>query len=293
MEQHDDIVEPETAKQVENSIPLARPVSVLTSPSLLRQAQHEILLLSQTRKEVLHDIFLFVALFLPLALGGEFAIGSIYRAAIGHQFPDTDQLDSAVARQALFPAIAWRAAAATIVILCVTRRRGLGFRSVGLVTRRLWLNILLGLAAYVFILLGFLVFGLLAQYFFPKLIDEFEKNADMIMEAVPKVSPLAFLFVCLLIGYYEELIFRGFLMTRIRRATNSWTLAVLGNSAIFVPLHLMDQASAALLAVGSLSLIFSIVTIWRRSLIPAIIAHSLFDFFMFLNLYYAAGDQWK
>jgi membrane protease YdiL (CAAX protease family) len=119
------------------------------------------------------------------------------------------------------------------------------------------------------------------------------KNADMIMKAVPRVSPALFLFVSLVIGYYEELIFRGILMTRLRRVTGSWALAVIGNSAVFIPLHLMDQAAAALLAVASLSLIFSIVTIWRRSLVPAILAHALFDFTMFVQLYYTAGDQWK
>jgi membrane protease YdiL (CAAX protease family) len=293
MERGDDRVEPETAAQVEMWIPLARPITIETIPPPLNPPAHEILLLSQSRKTVIADIVLFVALFLLFALGGEFAIGLIYRAAIAHRFTGDDALNTAVARNAIFPVMAWRAVSATLVTVWLVRRRGLHIRSVGLTKRRLWLNILLGAATFILIILAVSILGRLAEYYFPQLTREFEKNADMIMDAVPKVSPPAFLAMALLIGYYEELIFRGFLMTRIRRATGSWILAVLGNSAIFIPLHLMDQAPAAMFAVGSLSLLFSIVTAWRRSLIPAIIAHALFDLTMFLNLYYAAGDQWK
>lgn len=293
MQHGDDIVDPENGEQREMWIPLARPIASPPAPSHRTEPHDEILLLSQSRKEVVADIFVFVTLFLCLALGGEFAIGSIYRAAIAHQFTNDEALDATVVRNAIFPVMAWRAVAATLVTVWLVRRRGLRVRSVGLTTRRLWLNILLGFAAFVFIMLAFSVFGVLTQFFFPDLIEQFQENAEMIMEAVPKVSPFAFLGVCLMIGFYEELIFRGFLMTRLRRATNSWTLAVLGNSAIFVPLHLLDQKAAAMFAVASLSLLFSVVTAWRRSLLPAIVAHALFDLAMFLNLYYAAGDQWK
>ncbi len=295
MENRKDCLEPAPPEQVDQLIPLARPVGqpVEANPAPPPDPRDEILLLSQSRRAVMADILLFVVLFLCLALGGEFAIASVYRGVMAPQFSDESVLSSAVARAALFPAIGWRALAATAVGVWLTRRRGLSFRSVGLTLHGFWVNLLLGLAAFAVIMVAALVFGLLIQTLFPELSREFEKNAHMIMEAVPKVSPVFFFCVCLVIGYYEELIFRGFLMTRLRRATGSWIWAVIGNSAIFVPLHLMDQAPAALLAVGSLSLIFSIVTIWRRSLVPAILAHAMFDFTMFLQLYYTAGEQWK
>jgi|CXWL01.1.fsa_nt_gi membrane protease YdiL (CAAX protease family) len=295
MEHPDQIVETDTAAQVEKRIPLARPVgaTVETSPPPPPDPRDEILLLSHSRRAVMADILLFVVLFLPLSLVGELAIGSVYRAVMADRFSDEDSLTSAVARAALFPAIGWRALAATAVGVWLTRRRGLSFRSVGLTLRRFWPNLLWGITAFAVIMVAAIVSGLLIQALFPALSREFEKNAQLIMDAVPKVSPAFFFCVCLAIGYYEELVFRGILMPRLRRATGSWTVAVVGSSAVFVALHLMDQAPAALLAVGSLSLIFSIVTIWRSSLVPAIFAHALFDFVMFLQLYYAAGDQWK
>ncbi len=46
----------------------------------------------------------------------------------------------------------------------------------------------------------------------------------------------------------------------------------------------------ALVVVGILSITFSLLTIWRRSIIPAIVTHTLFDFSQFVGLYYLMGD---
>ncbi len=294
MEQRDNIVESHTAEQVEKWIPFARPIVESAGPPLPPPPPgHEFLLLSQTRGDVAKDILLFIFLFLAIALSGELLIGTIYRGVLASQYRDDEELSFAVARMALFPAIAWRSVTATILAIAMTRRRGLSLRSVGLTFQKFWLNLLLGLAAFVAILLGVLVLSILIGKLFPNLNHEFEKNADLIMKAVPRVTPAIFFGMSLVIGYYEELVFRGFLMPRLRRATNSWILAILLTTLVFGVLHLKDQAAAALLAIVSLSLIFSTVTIWRRSLVPAILAHALFDFSMFLQLYNAAGNKWK
>ena len=85
------------------------------------------------------------------------------------------------------------------------------------------------------------------------------------------------------VGVYEELLFRGFLMTRLRRGTGSWTVAVLISTSIFTALHAPDQMPVALVPIAILSLVFSMVTVWRRSLIPAVVAHTLFDFFALMD----------
>jgi len=55
----------------------------------------------------------------------------------------------------------------------------------------------------------------------------------------------------------------------------------------------MDQVPLALVAVTLLSLVFSVLTIWRRSIVPAIWAHAMFDWSQFMLLYYSAGDAWQ
>ena len=95
-----------------------------------------------------------------------------------------------------------------------------------------------------------------------------------------------------MIGVYEELVFRGFLMTRLRRATGSWTAAVVLSTLVFTGLHALDQLPVALVAITILSLVFSVVTILRRSIIPAIVGHALFDLSQLLILHAQAGDTW-
>ena len=296
MDPRDDIVEPGTASQVEEWIPLARPVtqfgadaSTAQPPALPAPPLPQFLLLNQSRRNVLRDVVIFISIFAMIGLGGELVIGSWYHNRLAPLYSDEAKLDSAISRAALFPAIIWRVLVASVLVFWLTRRRGLRLPSAGLSTRRLWLNVLLGFVSFVIIMIGVVVCSVLITVFFPKLNEEFQKNAEMILEAVPKATPLGFVAISTAIGFYEELIFRGFLMPRLRRATGSWLLAILLTTVIFVLLHLQDQAPAALLAITALSLFFSVVTIWRHSIIPAVIAHALFDLYMFLALYYGAG----
>lgn len=293
MDHPEEIVEPETAEAVEMSIPLARKIDPSAPWPALPPPAHPILLSAQPRRQSILDIAVFVVLFLAFALTGEMIIGLIYREIYSLDFPNDDELNSAIARMALFPAIIWRTIVATALILWLTRRQNLPLQSVGLTRGGFAINLLLGIAAFFAIAIGVIVCTTLVQMLFPRLAQEFEKNADMIMDAVPRVRPPIFFVICLFIGFYEELIFRGFLMPRLRRATNSWLLAVLLSTTVFAALHLKDQAAAASIPIVSLSLTFSVLTIWRRSLVPAMLAHALFDFAMFLTLYYSAGPQWK
>ena len=64
-------------------------------------------------------------------------------------------------------------------------------------------------------------------------------------------------------------------------------------AGVFVALHALSQAPAAMVMIAILSLIMSVVTIWRRSLVPAMVAHTLFDLSQLAGLYYMAGDQWQ
>jgi membrane protease YdiL (CAAX protease family) len=81
-------------------------------------------------------------------------------------------------------------------------------------------------------------------------------------------------------------------MTRLRRLTESWLIAVVLSSIAFTMLHALDQTAAALVPVAILSLIFSVLTIWRRSIVPAIVGHAVFNLTQVVGIYYLAGDQW-
>jgi len=270
-------------------IPFARPITGITPPAL---AASEFFLPRQTPRSAWSDIG-WLALFL---ISFEFfASGLLHFAAefvLGTPLSPSETEAAQVRQAMLLPVISLRALVAIVIIAVLARRRGLTARSVGLTWSGAPLNLAIGLATLL------VVYGLIAAtmtllwFLWPAVVGEMEENARRIMELVPNLRPVEFVPLAALIGVYEELVFRGFLMTRLRRATGGWTLAVILSTAVFTALHAFEQTQSALVIVAILSLVFSLVTIWRRSIIPAIIAHALFDLSQLLLLHLQAGDSW-
>jgi membrane protease YdiL (CAAX protease family) len=207
----------------------------------------------------------------------------------GEPIPD-DGATPAVLQRVLVPVLALRALGACVIIGVLIRVRGLGAASVGLRKDRFLVDVVLGIAATAVLFATIWVTMVLVWLAWPALLDEMQENARRLMDLVPPLGPFWFLPVALTIGTYEELLFRGFLMTRLRRATGSWSIAVVLSTVLFTILHAMDQTRAALIASATLSLVLSLLTIWRRSIVPAIVAHALFDYVQFLLLGLASQE---
>lgn len=271
----------------DDAIPLAHPVAFPLPP----KPAPEIYLMGESRSAAWGDILLFLLLFVAFdAIGGILIVG-VYRSLSGT--PPAAMTDPRTEKALLVPMLAWRSTVAVLIVGVIARYRRGSARSVGLTSRNLPIDLLIAFgAAMAAGLIIAIVMSTLA-FCFPAFAAQLEENGQRIMDRVPRVDPAAFAFVTLLVGLWEELVFRGFLLPRLRRATGSWTVAVVLSTAVFAALHLIDQVAAALVLVVVLSLMFSLITIWRRSIVPAVIAHALFDFGMFLQLFYLAGDQWK
>ena len=275
------------ARPLSAEIPVARP---LGPPPVPETPVAEWLLPTSTRGSALVDIF---AVF-GCIMAFELLLWTVLIVFAGDS-GDTDggmsMPNSDATRGALLEMLAVRAAATTALILLVLRSRRQSLATVGVTWRSWGLNLGIGacstIVAYMLIWSALGVLWLLA----PSLLEQTD-NASRLLELIPRLSPFGFFAMSAIVGVYEELLFRGFLMTRLRRATQSWTAAVLISSAIFTALHAVDQEAIALVAVGILSLVFSTVTIWRRSIIPAIIGHTLFDLSQLLGLMWQAGDTW-
>ena len=273
----------------DGSIPLARPIE-FNSPAT---PDSEIHLLSISRAGAWSDILIFILLFVSLDAIVQVLVARLLKWHTGAEWDTDDVARVQTHRALLIPMLLWRAALAVSVIGYIVRRRGGNLRSVGVSSRNPALDLLIGVGAAIATGVATWTVVLSLAYMFPAFAEQLQENSGRIMERVPKASPATFAMMTLLIGLYEELIFRGFLMPRLRRAIGSWTAAVLLSTALFAALHMFDQVAAALVLVTILSVMFSVVTIWRRSIVPAIVAHALFDLAMFLQLYYLAGDQWK
>jgi membrane protease YdiL (CAAX protease family) len=273
----------------DNAIPLARPVAWTPAPD----NAFEFHLMAESRSAAWGDILLFVFLFVALDIGGEFLMVRVHHGWSGAAADPAAGADLRAEKALLIPSLVWRAALAVTVIGCIVRCRGGSARSVGMTSRNVPLDFLIAIGTALTAGLLIAIVMLTLSSLFPAFYAQLQDNGQRIMDRVPRISPAMFALLTLLVGLWEELVFRGFLMPRLRRATGSWTIAVLLSTAVFAVLHLIDQVPATLVLVTILSLMFSLVTIWRRSIVPAVVAHALFDFAMFLQLYYLAGDQWK
>jgi len=271
-------------------VPLARPVAQFDAVSApAGEDRGEFLVLTSARVTVWVDIAAVTVFVVGLDVLASL-VASVVAASIG--WP-ADTSENALQRALFLPLIAFRTVIVVVGVMALLRHRGQSTRSIGLAPPGLAMDILLGIGgmtvAYILIFVWQMMMLLVWQDFW----NEMEENAGRIMSVVPKLHPLAFLPVSLAVGVYEEVLFRGFLMTRLRRAFGSWIVAVLITTALFTFLHSFTQTKAVLMPITILSLVFSVTTIWRRSIVPAIVGHFLFDWCAFLYLHFQAGDTWE
>lgn len=78
-------------------------------------------------------------------------------------------------------------------------------------------------------------------------------------------------------GVCEEVLYRGYPITRLQALTGSRILAVLVPGAVFVALHAPSWGVAHLLYVSVVTVIMTVLFLWRKDLWSNIIAHLFTD----------------
>jgi membrane protease YdiL (CAAX protease family) len=159
------------------------------------------------------------------------------------------------------------------LILFLLWRNGESLRRIGLSGRGGWREAVLGLGLYVpfFITVSLLGGGLRAAGFSaPTSIPGFLTPKD------PAQLLLGVLLVAV-VAVVEEIIFRGYLILRLRAVTGSVRAAVLLSSLIFAIGH-GYEGSAGIVVVFSMGVIFALIYVWRQSLTAPMVMHFLQDF---------------
>jgi membrane protease YdiL (CAAX protease family) len=84
--------------------------------------------------------------------------------------------------------------------------------------------------------------------------------------------------ICLaaIAGISEELVFRGYLQRQLWSLTQSLSVAILSQAAVFSVSHLYQGWRPALVT-GLYGLVFGFLAAWRRSIVPGAIAHAATD----------------
>ncbi|MHC5110543.1 MAG: lysostaphin resistance A-like protein [Planctomycetota bacterium] len=285
------------------ALPVARP---------LRFAGHPIHLWSSSRASCAIDLAMFVVLvmllvfFVPDVIA--ISLTGIPAERFAESVPESAPVTKAVGDEAgdvhsaflldplaltqvwIIPITLMRCIATIVVILLMLYYRSQGFSSVGIARRGLGVDVLLGVLMAAICLCLMVLYSISLHIFAPELRPQMEKNAVQLLKLFPPSSLDMLAILAIAVGTFEELIFRGFLMTRLRRVTGNWAVAVVISTLIFTIPHVLDQTLVALGPIALLAVSLSICTILRKSLIPAILGHALFDFVQFVYLFYPVAQ---
>lgn len=240
------------------------------------------LLCSQSRLAALADCGVVLLIFLMFEVGFTTLIALTKGVSV---FEDPSQL-----KPMLLPMMAARVGFYVVgaaLLLLLRRQRP---ACVGASLRELPLNTLIGIAGAGAMLGVAVLFGLVLFVLFPEQRDRLDDNTERLRAFVPNLSIGGFALLAMFVSLNEELLFRGLLMPRLRRLLGSWWAAVLSSTVIFTGLHLFDQEWFVLPMIAVLSVVMSLLTIWRRSLVPAIVMHAGFNFSQFMLLQATTGS---
>ncbi len=91
---------------------------------------------------------------------------------------------------------------------------------------------------------------------------------------LPRTGPERAIWVVLavVVGFAEELVYRGYFIAQFRAFTRSPAFAVTLSAILFAIAH-ANQGAFAMLRFGVYAVVFGAVAVWRRSLVPTILCH--------------------
>lgn len=155
---------------------------------------------------------------------------------------------------------------------------GINFKTIGLKKPR-WIDISYALAGFAAYFVLYVVMSLIAKAVFPGI--DFEQKQQIGFESARQLSQLLPVFISLVIvpPFAEEIFFRGFLYTGLRKGWPMW-LATIVTSALFALVHLQFGNGAPLLWVAAidtftLSIVLVILREKTNSLSSPIMLHML------------------
>lgn len=254
-------------------IPLARPL--LASPALARPLfGFDLTLTEISRRGAGLDVVLL--LIVP--------IGMIYGASLfvwlsppAGERPEIRPFDFLVAllKWAEFLLVAF--IATYFIFRHGARARSLGIRVDELGRQLLW-ALAAFVSAYAYVLVSGLIMAMILALLGPEVVAREMTQREQLFRAVgTQQNVFLSLALVLAVGFHEELLFRGLLLTHLRRATGGWVYAIILSSLVFGALHFV-QGWIAMIQVTGLSIVLCLIFIASRSLLAVGLAHAAFDF---------------
>jgi len=160
---------------------------------------------------------------------------------------------------------------------------------IGWTARNLLLEGLLGLPTTAVLLLVSVAMTVWLLLLWPELLPVVYSNRKVgLMETFPKMDIWQWIVLPIVVAAVEEPFFRGLLQQRLTVALGHPVWGVVAQAMLFAILHLYEGPTAAL-AIFYLGVILGALTWWRQSLVPAMVAHALFNVANFALIHFLRG----
>ncbi len=174
------------------------------------------------------------------------------------------------------------------LILLVARHKPF---TIGLTGKRLAANVGIGLLALLITYVVLAQVAMAAVILHPKLLAGPSAAQQAIEQAFPPLSLGAAALVTAFVAFWEEVVCRGFVLTRFQAILRRWWLTVPIASGAFGMLHVYEGPLAIAL-ITTLALVMSGLFVWRKSLVPSITYHLVHNLLMF-QLLRSVSSTWQ
>jgi membrane protease YdiL (CAAX protease family) len=264
-------------------VPMARPVSVENLPPYATSAgEYDVsgsLSLSVVRLTPWRAVLQLVLLLVAGVAGA--LIGSVLMAGV--QLRDERWAHVFITA---FAGLACILAAFAMVLSARQRLSAIGWR-----VNNILADIGLGLAGAFGIYIVMMIAAMILVLVRPDLMNRTTEAQEAIEKTIPRASvPMMVLFMAF-VALWEEIVFRGFLLTRLFAIFRRWWLTVLVGGLLFSLGH-GYQGVVATVVIGCVGIVLGAMFVWRRSLLPVVAFHMTFNLIGLLLLR-SQSDTWK
>jgi membrane protease YdiL (CAAX protease family) len=165
-----------------------------------------------------------------------------------------------------------------LVTILLVKWDGGGLRSLGVGKLRIWREVSAAIQAFILIYVLQIVIMLILSRLSPELAKDVIGKRKAMSEYFPEISPILLLIFTLFVGIYEEVVFRGFLITRLTAMVGKPWIAVILSSIFFGAVHFY-QDPLAMIQIMIIAIVLGGLFIVRKNILAPILVHAAFDFF--------------
>jgi uncharacterized protein len=157
-------------------------------------------------------------------------------------------------------------------VILMLRLGGHRMDTIGWTRRRFLLDAWIGLSVFMASYFVIAIVAAIVVTLNPEILEREPEAQRAIRETFPPLTLWGIIAVMLFVAIWEEVVFRGFMLTRLFALMNRWWLVLPVGAVIFAVPHIY-QGVLAVTMIIILALIMSTLFIWRRSLTAPIVFH--------------------